>query len=535
MANKIFNPSEFIRTPAEHQPERVCVTYKGESFTYEEINRRSNRLAHALNDLGIGFGARVATLQYNCNQSFELIIAMWKGGVVMVPLNTRDSVKQNIAIIKNSGATGLIFGEEFIEHAQEIERSLPQVTCFICHGEKNQTNESWLNYESLLKHSPAHEPNIDIEEDALCRISYTSGTTGTPRGVMMTYRNRLAQISNVFMNADYLISKDEVFLHLAPLTHAAGYYALPFYLKGSRHVVLDKFDTTIFLETVERERVTCTLLVPTMIIMIMQDPRLQHTDLSSLKRIFYGTAPMPLDKLQTALKIFGPIMRQNYGLTESVQPLACLTAEEHITGDDERKVRRLCSTGKRALGVEIRIVDDKDCDLPRGEIGEILLRSPHISIGYYNMPKETADTFRGGWLHTGDLGRFDEDGYLYIVDRKKDMIISGGFNIYSREVEMSLDSHPAVLESAVIGLPDEKWGEICVAFVVTKDGTSTTGNRELTEHCIAEGLPKYKVPKLIYFLESLPKNENNKIIKNKLKEIVLNSDSYLKGVAIGHS
>ena len=534
MTPHIFNPSAFIRIPAEHHPQRICLTYNGQDFTYREINQRSNRLAHALHALGLGVGSRVATLQYNCNQSFELIVATWKAGAIMVPLNTRDSAKQNIAVINDSGATALVFGCEFSDQAREIKRRLPRVTTFICHAEEKPTEADWLDYETLLAEAPENEPDIDIAEDALCRISYTSGTTGTPRGVMMTYRNRMAQISNVFMNADRLISKEDVFLHVAPLTHAAGYYAVPFYLKGARHVVLDRFDTTVLLETIEREKVACTLLVPTMIIMLLEDPYLPRADLSSLKRIFYGTAPMPVEKLKSALKAFGPIMRQNYGLTESVQPLACLTAEQHIVADDEFDARRLRSTGKRAIGTEIRIVDDSDRDLPQGEIGEIVLRSPHISVGYHNLPHESAETYRGGWLHTGDLGRFDEDGYLYIVDRKKDMIISGGFNIYSREVEMHLDSHPAVLESAVIGLPDEKWGEVCTAFVVFRDGVPQPQAKALVEHCVTEGLAKYKTPKLFVFIDGLPKNENNKIIKKKLKEMDLSAPKGIKVVRTGH-
>ncbi len=533
MNPKHFNPSAFIRIPVEHHPERVCLTYRGKAFTYAEINRRANRLAHALKSQGIEPGARVATLQYNCNQSFELIVAMWKAGIVMVPLNTRDSAHQNIAIIEDSGSSALIFGNEFTDQALEIRRRADRMKLFIRHGNDAEPDDFLMDYEALLEAAPEHEPDIDMEEDTLCRISYTSGTTGKPRGVMMTYRNRIAQITNVFMNADRLISKDEVFLNVAPLTHAAGYYAIPFYLKGARHVILDKFDTTSLLETIEREKVTCTLLVPTMIIMLMEDPYLEKADLSSLRRIFYGTAPMPLDKLQKALRIFGPIMRQNYGLTESVQPLACLTPEQHLADETGKDSQPLSSTGKRALGTEIRIVDEQDRDLPTGEIGEILLRSPHISIGYHNLLEDTSQTYRGGWLHTGDLGRFDQAGFLYIVDRKKDMIISGGFNIYSREVEMNLDSHPAVLESAIIGLPDEKWGEVIAAFVVIKAEFERPTPQELIDHCIEEGLPKYKAPKLIHFLDSLPKNENNKIIKKTLKEMALRNNEGLNAVESG--
>ncbi|MCF8078414.1 MAG: long-chain-fatty-acid--CoA ligase [Desulfobacterales bacterium] len=522
MSTALFNPSAFIRIASEHYPNQTCITYKDHRFTYRQINSRANRLAHALLDLRLKTGDRIATLQYNCNQSFELIVAAWKTGLVMVPLNTRDSVQQHIAIVQDSEASALIFGKEFEENAVGIRRRLPTVSFFICHGRGSEIQSDWIDYETCIDRFADGEPDIDIADTSLCRIAYTSGTTGTPRGVMMTYRNRMAQIANVFMNADRLINKNEVFLHVAPLTHAAGYYAIPFYLKGSHHVILDKFDTRKFLETVEREKVTCTLLVPTMIIMLLQDESLKHTNISSLKRIFYGTAPMPLDKLNSAIEIFGPIFRQNYGLTESVQPLAALLPEDHVICENEKSPQRLRSTGKRALGTEMRIVDDNDADLPSGEVGEILLRGFHVSTGYYKLPEETAETYRSGWLHTGDLGRLDEDGFLYIVDRKKDMIISGGFNIYSREVENFLDSHPGVLESAVVGLPDEKWGEICAAFIVPKDDDAQLNGADLADFCIRNGLPKYKVPKFISFCSSLPKNENNKVIKKEIKEVAHN-------------
>ncbi|MCG6536910.1 MAG: AMP-binding protein, partial [Syntrophales bacterium LBB04] len=252
----------------------------------------------------------------------------------------------------------------------------------------------------------------------------------------------------------------------------------------------------------------------------------------SLQRIFYGTAPMPTEKLKKALSVFGAIFRQNYGLTEAVQPLASLTAEEHVPVPGDETALRLTSTGRRAIGLEIRIVGPLDQDLPPGEIGEILLRGPHMSPGYLNQPDVTAETYRGGWLHTGDLGKMDEHGYLYIVDRKKDMIISGGFNIYSREVELFLDSHPAVLESAIIGHPDEKWGEICKACVVTKSGYEKPTPEELVEYCIREGLPRYKAPKIVAFMDRLPKNENKKILKKEIKKMSLSGDPKYQGVRV---
>jgi len=455
-------------------------------------------------------------LQYNCNQSFELFLAMWKAGIVMVPLNTRDSASQNIEILKDSEATVLIFGAEFMDQIERFRQYLPDIRAFICHGDPGGSYE---DYESILADSDPSEPNFEFDENDIYRIHYTSGTTGKPRGVLMTYRNRKEQIAHVFMNADRLISKDDVFLHVAPLTHAAGYYSTPYYLKGAKHVILDKFDPTRLFETIEKQKVTCTLLVPTMIVMLLEQYNVRNYNLKSLKRIFYGTAPMPTSKLREAVAIFGNIFRQNYGLTEAVQPLAHLTPEEHVLDGDEDVVRRLGSAGTRAIGREIRIVDNVDAEMASGQIGEILLRSPHISPGYLNLPEATAETYKGGWIHTGDLGYQDQGGYLYIVDRKKDMIISGGFNIYSREVEIFLDSHPAVLESAVIGVADEKWGEAVKAFVVLKKDKSRPVEQELIDFCIDRGLSRYKAPKSIAFIDGLPKNENGKISKIDLKKL----------------
>jgi long-chain acyl-CoA synthetase len=509
-----FNASAWINIPAQRYPDRTCIAYNDRTFTYSEINQRANRLAWGLINKGFTKGTRIACLQFNCTQSFELFLAMWKAGLVMVPLNTRDSASQNIDILRDSEATILIFGSEFMDQAEQIRQELPTVKDFICHGDPGGIYE---DYESILAGSDPTEPNFEFDENDIYRIHYTSGTTGKPRGVTMTYRNRKEQIAHVFMNADTLISKEDVFLHVAPLTHAAGYYSTPYYLKGAKHVILDKFDPTRLLETIEKEKVTCTLLVPTMIVMLLEQENIKNYSLGSLNRIFYGTAPMPTSKLREAVAIFGNVFRQNYGLTEAVQPLAHLTPQEHILDGEPEMVGRLGSAGTRAIGLELRIVDENDADVPAGKIGEILLRSPHISPGYLNLPEATEETYRGGWLHTGDLGYQDQGGYLYIVDRKKDMIISGGFNIYSREVEIFLDSHPAVLESAVIGVPDSKWGEVVKAFIVVKKDKDPPSGQEIVDFCLQKGLSRYKVPKLIRFIEILPKNENGKIIKKDLK------------------
>jgi fatty-acyl-CoA synthase/long-chain acyl-CoA synthetase len=267
-----------------------------------------------------------------------------------------------------------------------------------------------------------------------------------------------------------------------------------------------------------------------MIVMLLEQSNIESFDLSSLRRVFYGTAPMPPDKLKKAMSLMGPIFRQNYGLTEAVQPLASLTPQQHVEALQDPSGALLSAAGKRAIGVEIKIVDEQDLDLPKGEVGEILVRSPHMSPGYLNLSEATEETYRNGWMHTGDLGKIDKDGYLSIVDRKKDMIISGGFNIYSREIEIYLDQHPDVLQSAVIGHPDEKWGEVCKACVVLKNGRKRPAAKELVDYCIEQGLTRYKAPKIVVFMDSLPKNENKKIAKKKLKTMSASGDPRLKGV-----
>ncbi|MEN8194228.1 MAG: AMP-binding protein [Bacteroidota bacterium] len=509
----IFNASAWINVPAKRYPDHTCIVYKDQSFTYSEINERANRLAWGLINLGFVKGTRVACLQYNSNYSFELFLGMWKAGIVMVPLNTRDSLIQNIDILKDSEATAIIFGSEFLDQVSRIRETLPAIEHFICHGDPNNIS---IDYESMLTESDSLEPNIDLDENDIYKIHYTSGTTGKPRGVLMTYRNRKEQITNMFMNTDRLISKDEVFLHVAPLTHAAGYYATPFFLKGAKHIILDKFETTTLFEIIEKEKVTCTLLVPTMIVMLLEDVNINNYNLKTLKRIFYGTAPMSVSKLREAISVFGNIFRQNYGLTESVQPITHLTPEDHNLNCEEEKIKRIGSAGTIALGVEVEIVNEEDVELPDGQVGEIILRSPHVSPGYLNLPKIEKNTHRDKWLHTGDLGYKDQDGYIFIVGRMKDMIISGGFNIYSREVEIVLDSHPDVLESSVIGVPDEKWGEVVKAFVAIKKDKKKPKEQELIDFCINKGLTRYKAPKMIKFIESLPKNENRKIVKKDL-------------------
>ena len=303
----LLNPSVWVNCPVKNFPEHTCLKYKGGKYTYSELNERANKLAWGLMELGISKGTRVATLHYNSPQSVELFLAMWKTGIVQVPLNTRNSAKENLEIINDYKTNVIIFGSEFIEQIEVIKEYSPNITLFICHG---ISNEKYLNYEDIVSEAPSHEPNIEVDEDDPYKIHYTSGTTGQPRGVVMTYRNRLDMVANFFINSDFVINEKQTFLHIAPLTHAAGYIFIPFYLKGARHIVLDKFDSDILLETIQNEEVTCTLLIPTMIVVLLENKNIKKYDLSTLKRIYYAAAPMPLHKLKEVISIFGNIRPQ---------------------------------------------------------------------------------------------------------------------------------------------------------------------------------------------------------------------------------
>lgn len=511
-----FNPSAFIRIPAENYPDNICIQDKNYVSTYRQTNERANRLAWGLMGRGIGKGDKIAVLLYNCHQIIECFLAMWKSSIIMVPLNTRNSTKENAYILNDCGAKVLLFGPQFIDYVEQLRQEMPYPLECICLGGHAG---KFVDYEEMLARAKPDEPDFDVDEEDIHAISYTSGTTGLPRGVIQTYRSRKEIIAKMFMNSHMLINEHEVILHVCPLTHAAGYLATPFYLKGARHIILDKFDREVLLETIERERVTCTLLVPTMIVILLENQNVSKYDLTSLKCIFYGTSHIAVPKLKEAISIFGNIFRQNYGLTEAVQPLTYLTPAEHIINGTEEEEKHLSSAGRRALGVEVKIVDDNDVEVPTDQIGEIVLRGPHISQAYLNLPEITAETNKGGWFHTGDVGYKDKNAYFYLIDRKKDMAISGGFNVYCKEVEMVLNRHPLIRESAVVGVPDDKWGEAIKAFIVLEKNSNNISAQDIIDFCAREKLTKYKIPKIVQFVDDLPKNENGKILKKLLKQM----------------
>jgi len=492
--------------------ERIAVVDEGTRLNYRELNERVNRLGNALLSLGLKKGDRVALLSPNRRQCVEGSYACYKTGLVTVPLNARLAMEELVYMLNNSESSALILGPEYIGEVERFRSEIKTVTHYIS---MLQTPPSMIDYEDILGSAPTDESKVEVEFADLADLAYTSGTSGRLKAAMITHRNKLCQ-ARKFLFRDEEIRKNAVMCHVAPITHASGGLILPFIMRGARNVLLRGFDIPLLLETIQKERVTHLLSVPTMLNFLMAHPDLNKYDLSSIKTIVYAASPMPVEKLKQALKIFGPVLMQGYGLTETTAGITSLSKEDHLFEGDPKKLKRLASAGIPGIECEVRVVNERGEDVKPGEMGEVIERGDDTMLGYWKDPELTAATLRNGWIYTKDIATVDEDGYIYLVDRKGDMIISGGFNIYPSEVEGVLYGHPAVFEAAVIGVPDDKWGESVKAVVVLKEGM-TASEEDLINHC-KQHLSSYKKPKSVDFVKELPKNAIDKVLKRKLKE-----------------
>jgi len=501
---------EMININAQRYADKTALVGDDRSFTFEEVNRRINSLVNALAELGVQKGDRVGILAYNCPQYFE-VFGLAKAGRVCVPLNHRSVGRELAYLIDNAGINTLILGSEFVDVVQAIRGELDMVRNLIC---LDAEVEGMTSYEQLIAGHPSNEPSDEVTANDPAALYYTSGTTGHPKGATHIHKSLLAEIG---VHRDSFVP-DDVVLCVMPFFHVGGSAAhlFPAFAYGATSVIHKGFDETRVLDAIARQKVTYVGLVPAMIIRLLEHPNLDDYDLSSLRTIMYVGAPMPPEALKRGMERFGQVFSQLFGQTETLN-IAVLKKEDHKLDGSAKELKRLESAGQPFGQGEMRIVDEQGRDVPAGGVGEILARSDRMMTGYWGMPHDTADTMEeDGWLHTGDVGRLDEDGYVYLVDRKKDMIISGGENVYSREVEDVLYMHPAVLEAAVVGVPDRKWGESVQAVVVLKDGAEAS-EEELIDFC-KEHLASYKKPRSVEFRDVLPKTGSGKIKKAEIRE-----------------
>lgn len=502
-----MNVGYLLTRSARYYGDRTGFVMDEETVSYDRLNRRVNKLANALLNLGLKKGDRVGLLFHNSLAYLESYLALYKAGMVWVRLNARLAPSEIKEMLDDSGAVAMIHGAEFGETAGEASSGLRWVI--------KKGSGPGLDYDDFLEEGLDHEPDVDVFMEDLSDLWYTSGTTGTPKGIMLTHRN-IMTCTQFLLTDVYDISEGDQFLTPGALSHAGSVRILPFLIRGATCHLHGHFDTERILKETESLKITDWAVVPTMLIAIMDQPEISRFDLSSLKRITYAGSPLPVERIKEALERFGPILDQSYGQAESIITITHLSREEHISDGDPVQEKRLASAGREYPGIQVRIMDDNNNFLGPDEIGEVVTRSDLVMRGYWNQPEKTEEALVNGWLHTGDIGYLDEGGYLFLVDRKHDKIITGGLNVFPREVEETISTHPAVAQVTVFGLTDPFWGEAITAAVVVREGMSLTVE-ELGAFC-KEHLAGYKRPKKIHFLDDLPKNLYGKILRKDLKK-----------------
>ncbi len=508
--------NELIPKAIRLWPKKEAIVCGDIRLSYNELGKRIFSLCNVLKKLGLKKGNRLAIFHENCHRFLEAYFAAAHLGIILVPINIRLSINELCLIIEDSGASVIISQDKFMDRIEELATKTG-IKEIICTGSSKKGNG--LDYEKLLQESEPIIPSIDIKGSDIAQIYYTSGTTGRPKGVMLTHKNVKAHALGTIAEL-HLTDKDN-WIHAAPMFHLADAWAtFAITWAGGRHVFLPVFDTPSVFRLIEKEKITITNLIPTMLNMMVNHPDVGKYDYSSLRVLMSGGAPIAPELVKKIINTFKCDYIQTYGMTETSPYLTLSILKEHLKSLPwEEQLRYKAKTGREFITVSLRVVDENGNDIKKDEkqVGEIIVKGDTITPGYWKLPDETEKAIKDGWLYTGDLAVMDEEGYIQIVDRKKDMIITGGENVYSTEVENVLYMHPAILEAAVIGVPDEHWGEAVKAVVVLKEGHSAT-EQEIIAFC-KKHLAHYKAPKSIDFVNALPKTGSGKIYKKGIREI----------------
>ncbi len=514
-----LTPLRFLRYSSQQFPRRTAVVCGDQRFTYAQFSDRTARQAGALRSLGIKSGERVAFLGANCHRLLEGYYGVVEAGGILLPLNIRLASQELAYILNDSEADVLFFEEQFIPLVESFRNDLKSVKHFVPLDFK--PNQPWMaqqNYEEMLAAATPYRADVmQIDENSVAELFYTSGTSANPKGVMLTHRNIYLHALNV---AIAFGSKSEsVELHTIPLFHANGWgVAHSLTYVGGKHVMMRKFETTEVFRQIEREGVQSLSVVPAMATALVNCPERPKFNLKSLERMSLGGAASSPTLVREVEEKLGCACYSGYGLTETAPVLTTARMKAGLDWEGRARYEKQASTGHAIPGVEIRVVDPDDNDVPRDgkSIGEIVARSDGVMAGYWKQPEATAQVMRNGWFHTGDMATMDENGYALIVDRKKDIIVSGGENISSLEVEKALLAHPGIYEVAVIPVPDERWGEVPKALVVMKPGVTAT-EVEVLEFCRSH-LTHYKCPRTVEFLDTLPRTGTGKVLKKELRK-----------------
>ncbi|WP_254524491.1 class I adenylate-forming enzyme family protein [Natrinema caseinilyticum] len=504
-----------FETSLRKYADRTAVVDGDRSLTYRELDRRANAVARGLVERGVDVGDRVALVMSNRLEYVVADLAVIKAGAAKLPLNDMLTAEEFEFMLSDSGAETVVCGPTFTDTIAAIREELPTLETVV--GIEDASPEGFVPFEDLDGDEP-DPPDQSPGVDDVAGHYYTGGTTGKPKGVVHTHDGIT---TNVYAHIVELgVTGDDTLLLMTPLPHSAGMFCWSALLTGGTAIIRAGFDPDAALELIERHGVTWTFMVPTMIYRVLDRPDLESADTSSLESLVYGAAPMTPARLRDGLEAFGPVFLQFYGQTEVPNLITTFGKDEHRRAVETDRDERLSSAGKPCLMADVRIVDaetgDPEDRVDTGESGEILARSPYAMAEYYERPDATAETVVDGWVRTGDIGRIDEDGYVYLLDRASDLIISGGMNVYSTEVEEALDEHDGIREVAVIGVPDDDWGEAVVAIAVPRDDVSPTEDDILS--FADERLADYKKPKSVEFRDEIPKTPYGKMDKKALRE-----------------
>jgi fatty-acyl-CoA synthase len=517
--NVPLTPVRFLRYAERQFPDKTAVVCGALRFTYTQFAERTMRLAGALRDAGVKSGDRVAFLSLNCHRLLEAYYGVLEAGAVLLPLNIRLSTDELAYILNDAAAKMLFLEKEFVELVNSFRQRVPSLQTFFLLDSAAQA--PWLfhrNYEDALAAATPYRADVmDFDENALAELFYTSGTSAHPKGVMLSHRNIYLHALSICLT--FLTRNDSVDLHTIPLFHANGWgTAHTLTLVGGTHVMLPRFTCAEVFRLIERERVDSLSLVPIMATALANSPEREKYDLSSLQWVSIGGAASSPTLIREVEEKLGCACFAGYGLTETAPVLSTAKPRAGEQFEGEQRPVALAMTGYSIPGVELRVVDAEDKDVPPDgkAMGEIVARSDGVMLGYWQQPEATAEVMRGGWFHTEDMATIGRDGRILIVDRKKDIIVSGGENISSLEVEKALLAHPGVYEAAVVPIPDEKWGEVPLGLIVRKPGSNVTAD-ELLEFCRSR-IAHYKSPRSIEFLESLPKTATGKVLKRNLRK-----------------
>ena len=510
-----MNTTEFLTLPSLIVPERAATVFEGRRTSFSELQERVNRLANGLANLGVGVGDRVATIQVNCPEHIEIYFAAAKLDAIYVPLNFRIRANELEFMLDDCTPKVLLAGARYTDMVKSAGKNVQALVGL------EHSDDSFVAYEELLAGASDEERFPEGDEDDTTIIMFTSGTTGTPKGVMLSHNSFSSYILSNVAPVDPDV--DERNILTVPLYHIAGIQSMMAAVYGGRTIVIQRqFEPADWMRLVQEEKANRAMMVPTMLKMLLDHPDFTKYDLSSLEVITYGAAPMPVEVIKQAIqKLPGTRFINAFGQTETASTITMLPPEAHdITSgtpeEMEIKLKRLSSIGKPLDDVEVRIVDEDGNDVQQGEVGEIIARGQRLMKGYWNREDATRETLRNGWLYTGDLGYFDDEDYIFLAGRAKDFIKRAGEMISPEEVEQVLQSHPAVDEVAIIGVPDVDWGERVMAVVVTRRGQEVAGE-ELIEYC-HQRLASYKRPESVVFVSELPRNPMGKVVKRQLRE-----------------